>query len=164
MRIFNKDKNHQCSECMEKFSKRKELLEHFVNAHNQIIVKCSLCKKPLIQNEIIDHVRYNHHKVSLFWRILFSWSPLAFWHINKFLLALVISIPFYLSSRIYGAIPYSDNFTELDIIFIPITVAGFVIPALFMWKWATRWNRKIEEIQKTASQMESSPKDEPEQD
>jgi hypothetical protein len=164
MGLFNKDKNHQCSECIEKFSKRKELLVHAVNAHHQIIVKCSLCKKSLIEKEIINHTGHNHHKVSLFWRILFSWSPLAYFHINKFWLAFVISIPFYISSKIYDALPFTENFTDLDMLFIPITLMGFVIPALLMWKWATTWNKKIDEIQKTITKNKSSLKDESEQD
>jgi len=158
MGLFGKKENYPCSECVEKFSKQKELFEHAVNTHHRIIVKCSLCKTSVIQENVLNHTRRNHHKVSLFWRILFSWSPLAYWHINKVLLAIAVGIPFYISLQILDRIPDSESlndidFVVLDVMFIVVAVLSIVVPALLMWKWATAWNRKVDEIEKTGSQI-----------
>ncbi|EPA04490.1 hypothetical protein [Candidatus Nitrosarchaeum limnium] len=157
MRFFSKKKNYECLDCEENFQKRDELLVHGQTKHNRIILKCTLCNmKFLYLKSIKAHTEYSHHKVSLLWRMLFSWSPLAYLHIQKFWVGLAINLGVFffsiLTLELWGSVLNSANIGETSLL---IYYVGLWIPMIFiMWKLATSWNNKINVLLESMSDDE----------
>lgn len=157
MGIFDKRKKHQCPECIEKFSKRNEMMSHAVSVHNKTILKCPKCNNTyLYRDSLIAHVK--EYKVSLAWRMALSWTNLAFLDIEKFWLAVLIRFVTMIPVTILfiAIITMSDFKTpESAMIFL---VYWIIEPQMifFMWKWAKKWNEKIDVMIKDISENKDS--------
>jgi len=155
MGFFEKKQKWECEECKEKFFRRNEVIQHGVEKHNLKVNQCTLCDLPFLYVKGLKrHLDEEHSKVSLPWRLFFSWCPLAYIAIDKFFPSLLLVIGFgiiatVITVQIGSFFSVNTSFEEDSrILFFVIIYYGIPFSGMFyfMRKWATEWNNKIDEL------------------